>query len=364
MPLYMDVHRNIGPVTPDDLAQAHLKDTQIQDRYGVCYHKYWLNEHTGTVFCLVEGPDKETCDRVHREAHGLVADALIEVEPALVEVFLGASEVNAAGAVVLPGGKLDRGFRVVLLTEVSNYAEAAHRAGDVVAVQMVQAHDRIARELLQRHHGHEVRSAGESLMACFPSVSSALRFATELRDRCAEDCADVGGYRPRLRIGVAAGEPVEAHEDLFGVSVTAARRICECAAPGEVLVSGAVREVAAGSGFGFSPHGTARIEGITEPLSLFRLQLAQEADVVAVEPPPAKAKQRTEMARAFWNELKRRHVVTVAAVYAGVLFVLLQVAELTFPALKLPEWAFTLLLVLGLFGFPLAVILAWFFDLK
>lgn len=366
MPLYMDVHRNLGAVTPNDIAQAHFKDVEIQHQYGVCYHKYWFNESAGTVFCLVEGPDREACDRVHREAHGLVADDLIEVDKTLVDVFMGASEVNTAGAVVAPEGKLDRGFRVVLLSEVCNYAETAHQLDDGVAVAMVRAHDRAARELLAIHHGREVRSAGESFMACFSSASGALHFARELQAKCEENCSEAGGVRPRVRIGVAAGEPVESHEDLFGVSVTAARRICDYAHAGEVLVSAAVREVAGGGGFAFAQHGSTRIEGVAEPLTVFRLDLQRKAAPASAMSGISASARKTRGAklRAFWGELKRRHVVTVAVIYVGVLFGLLEIAGVTVPALHLPDWSLTLLVVLGVFGFPLAVILAWFFDLK
>jgi len=80
MPLYMDVHRKVEGLTAEAVAGAHQKDLAVQDRYGVTYHKYWLNEDTGQVFCLVEAPDAEAAHRVHREAHGLVADELVEVK--------------------------------------------------------------------------------------------------------------------------------------------------------------------------------------------------------------------------------------------------------------------------------------------
>ena len=56
------------------------QDMATQDQYGVTYHRYWFNPETGRVFCLVEAPNKEAAERVHREAHGLVADELIEVQ--------------------------------------------------------------------------------------------------------------------------------------------------------------------------------------------------------------------------------------------------------------------------------------------
>lgn len=79
MPLYMDVHRKVDGLTADAVAGAHRKDLEIQGQYGVAYKQYWFNEQDGTVFCLVEAPDKDLADRVHREAHGLAADEIIEV---------------------------------------------------------------------------------------------------------------------------------------------------------------------------------------------------------------------------------------------------------------------------------------------
>ncbi|GAB3661909.1 hypothetical protein GCM10027589_24500 [Actinocorallia lasiicapitis] len=78
MPLYMDVH-NIDGVTADAVAGAHEKDLEFQGRHGVEYKRYWVDEKAGKVFCLVEAPDAEAANTVHREAHGLVADEIFEV---------------------------------------------------------------------------------------------------------------------------------------------------------------------------------------------------------------------------------------------------------------------------------------------
>jgi peptidyl-tRNA hydrolase len=79
MPLYMDVH-NVQGATTKDVAEAHIKDLQTQDRYGVRYLRYWVDEGQGKIFCLVDAPDAEAAATVHREAHGLVADEIYRVE--------------------------------------------------------------------------------------------------------------------------------------------------------------------------------------------------------------------------------------------------------------------------------------------
>lgn len=80
MPLYMDVHTIDGGVAVEDVAKAHLADLQTQGGYDVQYLRYWVDESQGKVFCLVEAPSPEAASTVHREAHGLVADAVFEVQ--------------------------------------------------------------------------------------------------------------------------------------------------------------------------------------------------------------------------------------------------------------------------------------------
>jgi hypothetical protein len=79
MPTYMDVHTVEGDVKAADVAAAHQADLATQEQYGVNYKRYWVNEEAGKIFCLVDAPDAETAARVHREAHGLVADEIYEV---------------------------------------------------------------------------------------------------------------------------------------------------------------------------------------------------------------------------------------------------------------------------------------------
>ena len=80
MPLFIDVHNHIEGLTADAVAQAHEADLKTQEKYDVKYLRYWYDEATSKVFCLIEAPTKEAAIAVHREAHGLVADELTEVK--------------------------------------------------------------------------------------------------------------------------------------------------------------------------------------------------------------------------------------------------------------------------------------------
>jgi Nickel responsive protein SCO4226-like len=76
MALFMDSHAIDGGVKASDVANAHQLDLQTQEKYGVRYLRYWVDEKEGKIFCLVDAPDAEAANQVHREAHGLVAQSI------------------------------------------------------------------------------------------------------------------------------------------------------------------------------------------------------------------------------------------------------------------------------------------------
>jgi hypothetical protein len=78
--LYMDHHKHIEGLTAEAVAGAHQKDLETQDRHGVEILKYWFNEDKGEVFCLFDAPTAEAAEAVHHEAHGLMADDIVEIE--------------------------------------------------------------------------------------------------------------------------------------------------------------------------------------------------------------------------------------------------------------------------------------------
>jgi hypothetical protein len=79
MPLFMDVHDHVEGLTAEAVAGAHQRDLEVQEKFDVRYLRYWFDEGSGKVFCLVEAPDAAAAEAVHREAHGLVADNITEV---------------------------------------------------------------------------------------------------------------------------------------------------------------------------------------------------------------------------------------------------------------------------------------------
>ena len=135
MPLYMDIHTVPG-ATPEALKQAHDADVAVQNKHHVCYRKYWFNEQAGKVFCLVEAPNAEAAAAVHREAHGLVAEKIIEVDPDMADGMLGPGVVSMAGAVMMPEDldRRDNGIRSIMFTDIVGSTEMTSRHGDDAAI--------------------------------------------------------------------------------------------------------------------------------------------------------------------------------------------------------------------------------------
>jgi class 3 adenylate cyclase len=268
MPLYMDIHEVQG-VTPEDVAKAHEKDLETQKKYGVEYRKYWLDEKRGKIFCLCHAPNAEAAERVHREAHGLIADKIIEIQPPeLAEGLLGAAEVNIAGAALLPGSATDRdpGIRTVLFTDIVDSTALTQSLGDAAAMAMLDLHNNVVRNALKESGGHEVKHTGDGIMASFVSAASAVKCAIRIQSDLAKHEQNQAQHRVKVRVGAAAGEPVEQHDDLFGCTVQLAARLCEHASPEQILVSNAIAELCLGKGISFQDVGEVALKGFDRPV--------------------------------------------------------------------------------------------------
>jgi len=268
MPLYMDIHEVPGGVSAEDVAKAHAQDVKIEDKYGVRYHKYWVNEKAGKIFCLCHAPNAEAAAQVHREAHGMVADKLIEIQPELADGFLGGVEVNEAGAALFPGATNERdpGIRTVLFTDIVESTTLTQSLGDEAALAMLGVHDAIVRDALSASGGREVKHTGDGIMASFVSAAGAVRCAIQIQ-RELDKHAQANPERPlKVRVGAAAGEPVEQHNDLFGSTVQLAARLCAHAQPEQIVVSNAIAELCVGKGLRFEELGEVALKGFGRPV--------------------------------------------------------------------------------------------------
>lgn len=267
MPIFMDRH-DLRGLTAEDVAQAHARDLEIEGQYGVRYMAYWFDEDRGAGFCLVHAPDAETADRVHRESHGEVANAIIPVDLSAVEAFLGriGDPRPVAGK---PAPAVDPGRRAVMFTDLVGSTEMTARLGDAAGVELVRAHDALVRRGLNAYAGREVKHTGDGIMAAFDAPPNAVRAAADIQRRFAAYNAEAS-ERLSVRIGIHAGDPVEDHNDLFGTTVQLAARLCAEAGVDEIVVSELVRDLCGESARGFAPLGALRLKGFAEQVPAFR----------------------------------------------------------------------------------------------
>src|SRR4029077_12727651 len=131
-------------------------------------------------FCLVNAPDPATAERVHREAHGAIAHAIIPVDLVTVEAFLGRiSDPSAAPGAAAPA--IDAGLRAVMFTDIVGSTEMTARLGDSAALELVRAHDALVRRGLEAYGGREIKHTGDGIMASFDEVTNAVRAAAEIQ---------------------------------------------------------------------------------------------------------------------------------------------------------------------------------------
>jgi class 3 adenylate cyclase len=265
----MDIHELPEGTTAEDVAKAHAKDVETQRKYGVEYRKYWVNESGRKIFCLADAPNAEAAACVHREAHGLVAEKIIEVEPDVAEVFLGGTETNPAGAVLLPGGAADErdpGIRTILFTDIVDSTTLTQSIGDEAVMVLLDVHNSVVRDALANSGGREVKHTGDGIMASFVSAAAAVKCATRVQHELSKHEEAHPERALKVRIGAAAGEPVEQHQDLFGSTVQLAARLCSHALPEQILVSNVVAELCLGKGLPFQDVGEVVLKGFDHPV--------------------------------------------------------------------------------------------------
>lgn len=245
----------------------HVRDLQVQDKYGVTFLTYWHDATRGATFCLIDAPDQAAADGAHGEAHGHVANKMIEVDLSAVEAFLGRIEDPPSGATQ----PIDEtAFRAVMFTDLVGSTEMTARLGDARAVELVRAHDALVRRGLAEHGGREIKHTGDGIMASFALVQAAIDCAAAVQRSFADYNAN-SDEPIHVRIAIHAGEPVEDSRDLFGSVVQLAARICDSAAADEIAVSEDVRR-ACDDMVGFQDLGQRHFKGFAQPIQVWALR--------------------------------------------------------------------------------------------
>jgi class 3 adenylate cyclase len=163
---------------------------------------------------------------------------------------------------------VDSAFRAILFTDIVDSTRLTQELGDRAAMVLLREHDSVVRSALAGHGGNEVKHTGDGIMAAFDSASRAVGAAAQILRKLHERVA-AEPARLRLRIGVAAGEPVTERDDLFGAAVQQAARLCAAAQPDCIVVSSGVRDLCRGKGIRFAELGRIEMKGFDEQIEHF-----------------------------------------------------------------------------------------------
>ena len=159
----------------------------------------------------------------------------------------------------------DRELATIMFTDIVDSTGLATRLGDAAWRTQLDAHDRVLRREVERYGGHVIKNLGDGFLLTFDGPARAIRAADALR-------AAVAATGLTLRIAIHTGEVERRGDDIGGVAVHLAARVLQAAEPGEILTTGVVRGLVAGSGLRFVDRGRRRLRGLEEEWDLHRVE--------------------------------------------------------------------------------------------
>ncbi len=210
MPLYMDIHTvDTDAFSVEDVVKAHMQDLAIQERFGVIQIKYWVNVEAKTLFCLMEGPNKDACNRVHKESHGNTACNIIEVFDDEFNLFLGEG-ISKNDLAHTNSGQLDSGYRTILLLCLADFGgQYGHYNNGI---------DR----LIEQHQGVIIRQPEDDIMVSFIYASNAILCASAISKLLKSIPCNL-----EFNLSLVSGRPVdEQGNNLFEETKKKVRYLC------------------------------------------------------------------------------------------------------------------------------------------
>ncbi|HEV8515738.1 MAG TPA: nickel-binding protein [Cyclobacteriaceae bacterium] len=229
MPLYIDLHIDSN-LTLDIIKQFHVADKATQAKYGVRYLQILLNQPQGYLFCLVEGPDKESCAKVHQEAHGNIACNILEITEADFTALLANKQKDALDFTLNSDGTLDTGTRILLYIDLLGSPD----------------HYRQAKEIMKDVLDQDQVKTGESfenrLIVVFDSSTAAIDKALRIRDKIIESSLPI-----EIRLALNIGPPLQEKGSFFEAVRKSVDHFSFVSKNGEVTLSSKVMQLYNGS---------------------------------------------------------------------------------------------------------------------
>jgi AraC-like DNA-binding protein len=236
----MDRHDVSETVTAEHVAQLHQQDLKVQDQFGCRGLTYWFDDKRKTAFCLIEAPDMKALEDMHNHAHGQVPHRIIEVEPAIVESFLGRIEDPKKKKDTELNIIDDPAFRTIMIIELKQL-EPFQTGHDQFQFSLKNFNQEVI-NLLDAHDSKPVRQTDYYYLVSFQSVSNAVHAAFKIRSALYDAANANLKNKIALKIGLSAGVPVTEKQQLFEDTIKLADRICQII-KGEIIVTSEVKHL-------------------------------------------------------------------------------------------------------------------------
>jgi len=240
MPIFMDRHDVSETVTAETIAHLHQKDLQVQGHFGCRGLTYWFDDKRKTAFCLIEAPDKKAIEEMHDKAHGQVPHSVIEVDPSIVESFLGRIEDPAKARDTELNIINDPAFRTIMVISIGR--SAISKSDSATFKSAFRKFHQAVRKVLKNYKGNTVKETDYYYLVSFRSVTGAVRAAFDIQLLNKEFSKQKIKEKISLKIGLNSGVPVTQKQLIFEDTIKLAERMCGMVT-GEIIVSAEVKDL-------------------------------------------------------------------------------------------------------------------------
>jgi AraC-like DNA-binding protein len=234
----LDYHKDLD-VTVEDVKAAHTADLLTQAKYRVKNLKYWVNEQDGTMFCLMEAPDEESCAKMHEASHGNLACSIQEIETTVFEMIMGSIPSLDQGVARNEDGSIDTGYRFIMMVQITGQT-SNDKSSDYRSLRIPPEPKSIIRGIINRHQGGIIENIhDDNITGVFNSSSRALKSALKIQQEFTTrlDTNHDPERNLSFKIGLAAGQPLTENDGLHEETIRKARHITRFTGDGQIKVS-------------------------------------------------------------------------------------------------------------------------------
>ncbi len=247
MPLYIDYHQLEGELTIEDVRRAHETDLANQEKYGVQYLQFWVNEKASMVFCLIEGPNPESCVACHLTSHGNTPCNIQEVEPGFFKLFMGEGlPIDNHHMTLTQDGQADSANRTILACDIQGIA-ILDDGKEYKRMLISTKPKNLVVNAISRFNGRFIEhTTGDCLVGVFNSPINALRCARSIQDhldRLAKAQNESSEWNVVFRLALNDGQPLTREEGFFEVAIKKAKRFCLIAESNQIVLSAHLKDL-------------------------------------------------------------------------------------------------------------------------